>query len=71
MAVEQPTRRNKIDKKIGYYVPITLIIGVVFDWALGSANWNAILGAGIGALIGTFLGWFIVVAFFQNKSGNK
>ncbi len=29
-----------MEKKIGYYVPIALMMGVVFGWALGAANGN-------------------------------
>jgi hypothetical protein len=55
-------RRIEMEKKIGYYVPIGLLIGVVFGWGLGSTSGNVIIGAGIGALIGVFLGWFIATA---------
>jgi hypothetical protein len=60
-----------MEKKIGLYVPITLLIGVVFGWGLGSANGNSAIGAGVGALIGVFLGWFIAAAVHENQNEEK
>jgi hypothetical protein len=56
-----------MEKKLGYYAPICLVLGVVFGWGLGSANGNGAVGAGIGALVGVFLGWFIAAAHENQK----
>jgi len=47
------------------------LIGVVFGWGLGSTSGNAIIGAGIGALVGLFLGWFIAAAAFEKEEKDK
>jgi len=59
-----------MDKKFGYYVFGGLLIGAAFG-ALWSANGNALLGIGIGALVGVALGWFIAAAILEKTNKEK
>jgi len=56
-----------MDKKFGYYVFGGLLIGAIFG-SVWSANGNIILGAGIGALVGVALGWFMAAAALEQKN---
>jgi ABC-type microcin C transport system permease subunit YejE len=60
-----------MERKIGYFVPIGLLIGVVFGWGLGATSGNAIIGTGVGALVGVFSGWFIAAAVFEKEEKDK
>lgn len=56
-----------MDKTFGYYVFGGLLIGTLFGSIWAGAS-NPLMGAGIGALAGTFIGWFIAAAVLeQNK----
>ena len=55
-----------MERKIGYYSFLGLVIGTVFGLGLGAANGNTIWGIGFGALFGVFIGWFVAVAVFEN-----
>jgi hypothetical protein len=59
-----------MDKEFGYYVFGGLIIGAILG-ALWSANGNTLLGAGVGALAGVAIGWFIGAAVLQEQTGKK
>ena len=59
-----------MDKKFGYYVFGGLLIGAAFG-SLWSANGNTLLGAGIGALVGVALGWFIAAAMLEKQNEKK
>jgi hypothetical protein len=59
-----------MDKKFGYYVFGGLLIGTFLGWGW-SANGNALLGIGIGALAGVALGWFIAVAILEKDNKGK
>jgi hypothetical protein len=50
-------RRFTMDKKFGAYVFGGMLIGALFGM-LWAGSGNPILGIGIGALAGTFIGWF-------------
>jgi ABC-type uncharacterized transport system permease subunit len=65
------SRRIKMDKKFGYVVLLGLLIGAVFGMGIGSANGNPLLGIGIGALAGVFLGWFIAAAVLQEEKNKR
>jgi hypothetical protein len=54
-----------IDRRFVYYIIAGLSIGVVLGQWLGATKGNAILGIGLGALAGVFLGWFIAAAAFK------
>lgn len=58
-----------MDKRFGYYVFGGMLIGALlgFGWA---GTGNVLVGVGMGALIGTAIGWFIAAYVFQQK-GNK
>ena len=59
-----------MDKKFGYYIFGGLLIGALFGliWAGGG---NSLMGLGIGALIGTAIGWFIAAAVLENQKKQK
>lgn len=57
-------------KKFGYYVFDGALIGA-FLGLIWSAGNNPLSGLGIGALVGIFLGWFIVAAVFEKEEKNK
>ena len=60
-----------MNKVFGYYIFGGLLIGALFGriWAASS---NPIMGIGIGAIAGAFLGWFIAAAVLeQNKKSEK
>ena len=56
-----------MDRKFGYYIVLGLVIGVVLGMGVGAASGNALLGIGLGALGGVFIGWFIAAAALQNR----
>lgn len=56
-----------MDKKFGYYILLGLLIGAAFGFGFGTTNGNPLLGVGSGALMGTFLGWFIAAAFVEKN----
>jgi uncharacterized membrane protein len=55
-----------MDKKFGYYIFAGLLIGAVFG-SLWGAKGNILLGIGIGALIGTAIGWFAAAAVLERQ----
>jgi len=59
-----------MDKKFGYYVFGGLIIGALFglSWASGG---NPLAGLGIGALIGTAIGWFFAAYVLEKEKKGK
>ena len=59
------TRKNKVNKKFGYYIVIGLLIGAIFGMGIGAANGNPLPGIGMGALAGVFLAWFIAAAILK------
>ena len=56
-----------MERMIGYYSFLGLVIGAIFGLGLGAANGNIIWGIGLGGLFGVFIGWFIAVAVFENR----
>jgi hypothetical protein len=63
-------RRNKMDKKFGYYVFGGLIIGALFGliWAGGG---NPLMGLGMGALIGAAISWFFAAYVLEKEKKGK
>jgi ABC-type uncharacterized transport system permease subunit len=60
-----------MNKVFGYYIFGGLLIGALFGrmWAASS---TPMIGIGIGALAGAFVGWFIAAAVLeQNKKTKK
>lgn len=55
-----------MDKKFGYYIFGGLLIGAVLG-SLWGAKGNILLGIGIGALIGTAIGWFAAAAVLERQ----
>jgi hypothetical protein len=59
-----------MDKKFGYYIFGGLLIGILVG-LLWSANGNALLGIGFGALAGAGVGWFIAAAMLEKGKEKK
>jgi hypothetical protein len=55
-----------MDKTFGYFVFGGFLVGAMFGW-IGSGGGNPLLGIGIGAAAGAFLGWFIAAAILEQK----
>ena len=55
-----------MDKKFGYYIFGGALIGA-FLGLIWSAGNNPLVGLGMGALIGVFLGWFAAAAMLQQN----
>lgn len=55
-----------MDKKFGYYIFGGMLIGALLGLSWFAAR-NALVGLGSGALIGTFVGWFVAAYVFQKK----
>jgi hypothetical protein len=45
-----------MERMIGYYSFLGLVIGAIFGMGFGSASGNIIWGIGLGALFGVFIG---------------
>jgi ABC-type uncharacterized transport system permease subunit len=59
-----------MDKTFGYYIFGGLLIGAMFGliWAAGN---NPLMGIGIGAMAGAFIGWFIAAAVLEQRNKEK
>lgn len=59
-----------MDKVFGYYVFGGALLGALLGlmWA---ADGNTVLGMGIGALAGTFIGWFAAAAAMERQNNKK
>ena len=55
-----------MDKRFGYFVFGGLLVGALLGW-MWTASGNAILGLGIGALMGTAIGWFAAAAVNEQE----
>ena len=62
-----PKEHKVNNRKSGLFVVLGLIIGGIFGFGLGAANANALLGTGIGALAGVFMGWFMAAAVHEKE----
>jgi hypothetical protein len=54
-------KEHIMEKRLGYFILLGLLIGAIFGTGLGAANSNQLVGLALGALAGVFLGWFIAV----------
>ena len=62
---------NEMGRKFGYYIALGLLIGVLLGRGVGATSGNIILGIGLGALGGLFVGWFVAAAVLQNRDDKK
>ena len=60
-----------MDKKFGLFILFGLLIGGNLGVFLGAAMNNPVLGIGLGAVGGLFVGWFIAAAVQENKNSKK
>jgi uncharacterized protein YcfJ len=63
--IESSARRNKMNKTPAYTILLGLLLGAIVGWGLGIVNGNAIHGMQLGALSGTFIGWFVAAAAME------
>ena len=56
-----------MDRRSEYYIALGAVIGVVFGLGVGAASGNTLLGIGLGAIGGVFMGWFVAAAALQNR----
>ena len=59
-----------MDKKFGYYVFGGMLIGALFG-LIWSGSSNPLAGLAGGAVLGTFIGWFIAAAVRENEKKAK
>jgi hypothetical protein len=57
-----------MDKKFGLFILAGLLIGSTFGIFFGPVLENPLLGVGLGALGGVFIGWFVAAAFTESKN---
>lgn len=57
-----------MDKKIGLFILLGMLIGGTFGIFLAAPLENPLLGVALGALGGVFIGWFIAAAFLETKN---
>lgn len=60
-----------MDRRFGYFILAGLLVGIIFGSGLGAANGNAILGIGLGALAGVFLGWLVAAVALERETRKK
>jgi ABC-type uncharacterized transport system permease subunit len=59
-----------MEKTIGYFAFGGMLVGAMFG-LIGAGRGNPLLGIGIGAVAGAFIGWFIAAAVLEQKKKEK
>jgi hypothetical protein len=59
-----------MEKTIGYFAFGGMLVGAMFG-LIGAGSGNSLLGIGIGATAGAFIGWFIAAAVLEQKKKEK
>jgi hypothetical protein len=59
-----------MDKTFGYFIFGGLLLGAMFG-LIGAGGHNSLMGIGIGAVAGAFLGWFLAAAVLEQKRKEK
>jgi hypothetical protein len=59
-----------MDKKYGYYIFGGMLLGALLG-SLAAGSANVLQGLGLGALAGTFIGWFAAAAVMEIAKGKK
>ncbi len=60
-----------MNKKFGLFILLGLLVGSTFGIFFGPVLENPLLGVGLGALGGVFIGWFIAAAVIENEKTGK
>jgi hypothetical protein len=60
-----------MNKTPAYTIFLGLLLGALVGWGLGVVNGNAIHGLQLGALAGTFIGWFIAADVMDGGKEGK
>lgn len=56
-----------MEQNFGYFIVLGLMLGIIFGVGFGGSTGNPLLGIGLGALGGVFLGWFVAAAVLENQ----
>jgi hypothetical protein len=59
-----------MEKTFGYFIFGGLLVGSMFG-LIGAGDGNPLMGIGIGATAGAFIGWFVAAAVFEQKKKEK
>jgi ABC-type uncharacterized transport system permease subunit len=59
-----------MEKTIGYFAFGGMLIGAMFG-LIGAGGNNPLMGIGIGAVAGCFIGWFVGAAYLEQKKKTK
>ena len=59
-----------MDKTFGYFIFGGMLIGAMFGLIAAGGN-NSLMGIGVGATAGAFIGWFIAAAVLEQKKKEK
>lgn len=59
-----------MEKTIGYFAFGGMLIGAMFG-LIGAAGDNPLMGIGMGAVAGAFIGWFAGAAFLEQRKKEK
>jgi len=60
-----------MNKNFGLFILLGLLVGGTFGIFFGAPLENPLLGVGLGALGGVFIGWFIAAAAMENEKKGK
>jgi uncharacterized protein YcfJ len=61
---------DHMNKIFGHFIFGGLLVGAMFG-LIGAGGGNALMGIGVGALAGAFIGWFIAAAVLEQKKKEK
>ena len=60
-----------MERKFGIYIVLGLAMGVIFGLGVGAANGNTPYGVGLGALFGTYIGWFVAAVAVERQNKKR
>jgi uncharacterized membrane protein len=60
-----------MQRKNAIFIWIGLAIGAMFGMMVGAAEENVIWGLALGALAGTFIGWFVAIGLEEKSKSEK
>jgi ABC-type uncharacterized transport system permease subunit len=59
-----------MNKIFGHFIFGGLLVGAMFG-LIGAGSGNPLMGIGVGALAGAFIGWFVAAAVLEQKKKEK
>ncbi|KAA3643833.1 MAG: hypothetical protein DWQ07_17100 [Chloroflexi bacterium] len=60
-----------MNKKLGAYIFLGLIVGSIFGTVMVISNEKPVLSVGFGAVAGALIGWVIAIVSNQNSKRKK